>query len=139
MTSSPALRSLALSLVLLLGAACAASADVESVEPKQLSERLSADAPPVVLDVRTEREWNAGHIEGALHIPVAEVGARLAEIPRDRDVVVHCGVAPRARAAEAELVKNGYERVKHLEGGFTAWAAAGLPVAKAEAAAGSDE
>ena len=117
-----------LTAILLLLGACSASADVESVLPRDLAERLASDAPPVVLDVRSDGEWNAGHIEGALHIPVAEVEARISEIPRDRDVVVHCGVAPRARAAEAVLVKSGHERIQHLEGGFTAWGSAGLPV-----------
>lgn len=115
--------------LLLLVWAASASAEVGSVLPRDLAKQLASDAPPVVLDVRSDPEWNAGHIPGALHIPVGEVESRLAEIPRDRDVVVHCGVAPRARAAEAILVKSGHERVEHLEGGFTAWGAAGLPVA----------
>lgn len=121
-------RALLLTAILMWLGAAAASADVESVLPRDLAERLASDAPPVVLDVRSDAEWNAGHIEGALHIPVADVEARLSEIPRDRDVVVHCGVAPRARAAQAMLVKSGHEHIQHLEGGFTAWGSAGLPV-----------
>ena len=119
---------LRLALLLLVWAA-SASAEVDSVLPRDLAKQLASDTPPVVLDVRSDPEWNTGHIPGALHIPVGEVESRLAEIPRDRDVVVHCGVAPRARAAEAILIKSGHGRVQHLEGGFTAWGAAGLPVA----------
>ena len=114
---------------LLLAWATSTSAEVDSVLPRDLARQLASDAPPVVLDVRSDPEWKAGHIPGALHIPVGQVKLRLAEIPRDRDVGGHCGVAPRARAAEAILIKSGHGRVQHLEGGFTAWGAAGLPVA----------
>ena len=110
--------------------AASASEGVPMVVPAELAKRLKSESAPVVLDVRTEPEWNAGHIPGALHVPVDQVKARLAEIPRDRDVVVHCAVGPRARSAEAMLVAAGYDRVVHLEGGFNAWSAAGLPVEK---------
>ena len=52
------------------------------------------------------------------------------EVPQDRDVVVHCQVAPRARMAEKALIMVGHERVFHLEGGFLAWSDAGLEVEK---------
>ena len=121
------LATFAATTLFLLLVASAASAEVASVAPADLAARLAGESPPVVLDVRSDAEWDAGHIKGALHIPVAEVEERISEIPRDRDVVVHCGVAPRARAAEAVLVKSGHARVQHLEGGFSAWSAAGLP------------
>jgi len=130
----PLVRSLAMVAFAVAAIAAASPVFAEAVIPKlvpvELSARLAESAPPLVLDVRSDAEWNAGHIAGAMHIPVDEVEARLAEIPRDRDVVVHCAVGPRANRAEATLAKAGYERVIHLEGGFLAWSAAGLPIEK---------
>lgn len=131
--TSPArtLALLATALLVLspLGAACAAD-EAPILVPSELAQRLASDAPPVVLDVRTDAEWNEGHIAGAIHVPVDEIEARMAEVPRDRDVVVHCAVGPRARRAEAALAGAGYDRLLHLEGGFRAWSAAGLPFEK---------
>ena len=59
---------------------------------------------------------------------VQVITERLEEVPKDRDVVVHCMVAPRARMAEKALMMVGHERVFHLEGGFRAWSEAGLSV-----------
>jgi rhodanese-related sulfurtransferase len=98
------------------------------VTPEQLAEQLASGEPPVVLDVRTDEEWNAGHIPGAMHIPVQDIEKRKGEVPSDREVVVHCQVGPRARKAEEVLVAAGRERIFHLDGGFRAWYKAGLPV-----------
>lgn len=111
-------------------AATAASAAPPEVTPKELAERLASDDPPLVLDVRSDGEWKGGHIPGALHIPIDEFSERRGEVPKDRDVVVHCQVAPRARKAEKMLIMVGHERVFHLDGGFRAWSAAGLEVEK---------
>ena len=112
-----------------LVAAAVALAEPPVVTPDDLAKRLEGDDPPVVLDVRSDEEWNAGHIPGAMHIPVQEITERRGEVPTDRDVVVHCQVAPRARQAEKALIMAGHERVFHLDGGFRAWYKAGLPVA----------
>jgi rhodanese-related sulfurtransferase len=57
--------------------------------PERLREQLSGDQPPVVIDVRTKEAYQAGHIPGAIHIPGQELRRRLAEIPRDRNIVVY--------------------------------------------------
>ena len=98
------------------------------VLPNQLAERLAGADPPIVLDVRTDEEWSQGHIPGAMHIPLQQIKERRGEVAKDRDVVVHCQVAPRARMAEKALIMVGHERVFHLEGGFRAWQEAGLTV-----------
>ena len=121
-----ALASLIVLAALLLGTAAAARPP--DVTPAELAAQLESDAPPIVLDVRTLREWNEGHIPGAMHIPIDEMNDRKHTVPQDRDVVVHCGVAPRARMAEKMLMRIGHERVFHLDGGFNAWKAAELPV-----------
>jgi rhodanese-related sulfurtransferase len=91
---------------------------------------VSASALPedvVLLDVREPDEWAAGHAPGALHMPMGEVPARLAELPRDRDVVLVCHGGGRSSRATAWLLDQGYS-CRNLSGGMVAYAAAGLPL-----------
>ena len=115
-------------LLVTLSLASAAAGQPPILLPAELAERLAGDDPPIVLDVRTEEEWSQGHIPGATHIPLQQITERRGEVAQDRDVVVHCQVAPRARMAEKALIMVGHERVFHLEGGFRAWQEAGLAV-----------
>jgi len=80
-----------------------------------------------VLDVREADEWQAGHIEGALHIPLAEVPTRLDDLVGADELVVVCRSGGRSARAVAWLVRNGLDAV-NLEGGMGAWAAAGRPM-----------
>ena len=91
---------------------------------------VAATAVPddvTVLDVREPDEWQAGHIRGALHIPLMDVPARFAELPADTEVVVVCRSGGRSARAVAWLVDNGVDAV-NLEGGMGAWADAGRPM-----------
>lgn len=118
-----------LSILLLSGAALARgqAADVSAVE---LREQQNSGAPPVILDVRTDAEFERGHIPGAVHIPYDELDGRLGEIPASASdpIVVYCAVGPRARSGERTLLKNGFSHVLHLDGGFQAWEGAGHPI-----------
>ncbi len=80
----------------------------------------------VLLDVREDDEWAAGHATGALHIPLAEVPARLAELG-EGTVHVVCKSGGRSAQAVAWLNQNGVDAV-NVEGGTTAWAQAGKPM-----------
>lgn len=82
---------------------------------------LPSDAQ--VLDVREDDEWEAGHLPGALHVPLAQVPQRLAELPAGRLHVVCRGGGRSQRAAEW-LQGHGYDTV-NVEGGMQAWAASG--------------
>jgi hydroxyacylglutathione hydrolase len=82
----------------------------------------------VVLDVRGEGEWKAGHVPGSLNVPLAELGGRLDQIPRDRPVIVHCQTGARAAIAASLLRARGFSDVRLFPGGFAEWHAAGLPV-----------
>jgi hydroxyacylglutathione hydrolase len=82
----------------------------------------------VVLDVRGEGEWNAGHLPGSLNIPLAELDQRLDEIPRNGPLVVHCQTGGRAAIAASLLRARGFDDVRLFPGGFAEWRAAGLPV-----------
>jgi hydroxyacylglutathione hydrolase len=81
-----------------------------------------------VLDVRNPDEWAAGHIPGAILIPLPELHQRLAEVPHDRPCAVHCQRGARSAAAVATLDAFGFADVHDVIGGFAMWAAAGLPV-----------
>ncbi|WP_238009248.1 rhodanese-like domain-containing protein [Dactylosporangium sp. AC04546] len=78
-----------------------------------------------LLDVREDDEWTAGHAPGAVHMPMMQIPARIAEIPADRDVVVVCRVGGRSAQVVAFLQQNGLERTINLNGGMQDWAAAG--------------
>jgi NADPH-dependent 2,4-dienoyl-CoA reductase/sulfur reductase-like enzyme/rhodanese-related sulfurtransferase len=76
---------------------------------------------PVLLDVREPSEFEAGHLEGALHIPLNSLRERLGELPRDRRIVVYCAVGQRAYLGCRILMQNGFGEVFNLSGGWTTW------------------
>ena len=92
-----------------------------------LNKRLKDRQKLTVLDVRTEGEWNAGHIDGAIHIHGGKLQERFAEVPRDKPVAVICGSGYRASIAASFLQREKYEAVSNVIGGMAAWKAAGLP------------
>ena len=77
------------------------------------------------LDVREGDEWNAGHIDGAQHIPLGELGDRLGELPTGRTIVAVCRSGSRSAAAVRGLLQAGYN-AENLDGGVTAWSRDGL-------------
>ncbi|HEY7104938.1 MAG TPA: rhodanese-like domain-containing protein [Acidimicrobiia bacterium] len=99
--------------------------DVPEVTPEDVGALLEAGA--VLLDVREQGEWDAGHVPGASHLPMREVPGRIDEIPADRRVIALCRSGARSRAVAEALIGAGYDAV-NLAGGMRAWAAADLPV-----------
>ncbi|SHE66464.1 rhodanese-like domain-containing protein [Streptoalloteichus hindustanus] len=81
----------------------------------------------VLLDVREDDEWRAGHAPNAVHIPMGELMARLGELPEDADVFVVCRTGGRSARVTAYLNENGWDAV-NVAGGMKAWAATGRPV-----------
>jgi glyoxylase-like metal-dependent hydrolase (beta-lactamase superfamily II)/rhodanese-related sulfurtransferase len=100
----------------------------ERITALTVQELAASEAPPVILDVRTDQERRAGRIAGSLHIPLNELRGRLAELPKDRPIVVHCQGGYRSSAACGLLESAGFHRCLDLVGGFKAWQAARLPV-----------
>lgn len=80
-----------------------------------------------LLDVREDDEWQAGHIEGAQHIPLGQLGDRVGELPTGASIVAVCRSGSRSAAAVRGLRQLGYT-AENLDGGVTAWARAGLPL-----------
>ena len=85
-----------------------------------------------VVDVRTPEEFAAGHLRDAKNIPLADLATRIGELEKSkgRSVVVVCQTGARADKAVRRLAAAGFDDVVSLDGGLTAWQAAGLPVAK---------
>ena len=81
----------------------------------------------LVLDVREDEEWRAGHVEGSLHIPLMQLGARYLELRDAEQTLVVCRVGSRSAYAADFLIQQGIEAV-NLDGGLVAWAAAGRPL-----------
>lgn len=94
--------------------------------------RLMNQGPALVLDVRDEKEFAAGHLPKARHIPVRDLSGRLGEISKfkDKPVIVTCKSGTRSAAACRLLRKSGFTKVFQLKGGIAAWQQAHLPVEK---------
>lgn len=92
----------------------------------ELAARAGQD-PPLVLDVREDWEWEAGHIADSVHIPLGELAARVGEVPGDRPVVVVCRSGVRSQMAADAMAEAGWDTA-NLAGGLLAWFAAGLPL-----------
>lgn len=113
-----------------LVATAAPGAHMAPMSAEQLAEQLGDDESPLVLDVRTEGEYQAGHVPGALHIPHTQLADRLAEVSAGKQdaVVVYCEQGPRAYRAEAILEDAGFTAVRTLEGHMANWRAEGYPM-----------
>jgi len=101
---------------------------LEAISVQELADRLLAPGGdrPIVLDVRTESEWNSGHIDGAMHVHGGIIKDRFADIPKDRPVAVICGTGYRGSIAASFLKSHGFEKVANVLGGMMAWKASGL-------------
>jgi len=105
---------------------------VRQMDARDLSERLTASQPPLLIDVRGAEEYRGelGHIAGSRLIPLGEFSERAAELGalKDRQIVTICRVGVRSATAAAILTGLGCEHVSNLKGGMIAWNDARLPV-----------
>jgi ArsR family transcriptional regulator len=101
---------------------------LEAVSRKELLRRMRAGLVTVI-DTRPAEEFAAGHLPGALSVPLRELKRRLRQLPREQDIVAYCRGAYCVLSYEAvaELRKRGFKAFR-LEDGFPEWRAAGLPV-----------
>ncbi|NND83142.1 MAG: rhodanese-like domain-containing protein [Gammaproteobacteria bacterium] len=117
-------------------AGCGSEADsslgtqVTRISAADVAQRIASNTAPIILDVRSAEEYDAGHIPGAVHIPHTELAERFIEIGADRsdEIVVHCQSGRRAGIAEAVLLENGFSNVRDLDGHWKEWSAQGLPI-----------
>ena len=90
------------------------------------------EVEPFLLDVRSPEEFAAGHLEGAVLVPVTQLSERLGELPEDLStpMIVYCAAGTRGNFSLALLKLAGYENVRNMSGGFNAWKEAGFPYAE---------
>lgn len=100
------------------------------ITAKELESMRSQQSAVLIVDVRSESEWNSSHIDGSLNMPLNQVRERAAELPKDRQLVVHCAGGYRSAIAVSLLEQAGYQ-AWDLIGGLAAWNALGLPATAA--------
>lgn len=112
--------------------------DPIALAPDEVASRLE-QGEIVLVDVRETKEYDLEHIAGALLMPLSELDAEVFPMLGDRPLVLHCAIGKRSAAAGRMLLKAGHAQVLHMEGGLTAWKAAGFPVEEAAEPVGKEK
>jgi rhodanese-related sulfurtransferase len=112
------------------GALVGASRETPTYQNVSVHDLASAGENRLVLDVREPWEFAAGHVPGAILIPLGQLAARVGELPQDRPLFVICRSGNRSVTASQLLVAAGKRDVRNVEGGMIAWQSAGLPVSR---------
>jgi rhodanese-related sulfurtransferase len=133
--AQPACRLLGVAAIALAGVVCSQPASVRTLPANELDRARASAEVPLLLDVRTTEEYEAGHIPGAVNVPVQELERRLEELRpyQDRGVITYCRSGRRAAQANEILLGGGFRDVLHLEGDFSGWAAEGRPIERSRA------
>lgn len=100
--------------------------DEPEVSPDEAHAAMQSGAA-ILIDVREPWEYEEQHIPGARLIPLGELPERIAEVPTDSEVYVHCRTGGRSSRAVSYLRSQGRDQVRNVRGGLEAWEAAGLP------------
>lgn len=128
---------LALCFVLIVLTLCVKAAVTTDIDKRVTAEEAYAlinEAPsPVLIDVRTTKEYRTDRLKDAIHIPVQKFATgsykkSMTGIPKDAPIVVYCWHGVRSVFAQKVLAKAGYSLVKDLKGGTAAWKEAGFPM-----------
>lgn len=90
---------------------------IKQLSPKELDQKKGM----VLLDVRTDKEYEQGHIPGAVHIPLSELGDRIKKLKKDKEIVVFCQNGNKSIWAIKRLMGMGYKNLSNLKGGYNAW------------------
>jgi rhodanese-related sulfurtransferase len=101
-----------------------------SITREDLLKQLQADAPPLVVDVRSQHEYDRDHVPSAVHIPFYSIGSGLNELgySKQEPVVLYCEHGPRSGIAGISLYLSGYEKVYSLEGSMKGWRKSEFPI-----------
>ncbi len=98
------------------------------VSAPMVAEELAGADPPLLLDVRSPREWASKRIDGSMNVPLNHLQERIAEIPRDRPIAIHCAGGYRSSIAAGILQQYGITNLIEIAGGLAAWEAVKLPI-----------
>ena len=107
--------------------------EIISISPSEVYEIIKNDEDYIILDVRTQDEYNEGHLEKALLIPVDDLEKVVDELPENKPIIVYCRSGARSRKAAEILVENGFNQVYDM-GGILGWQDEGFPVIVEEGA-----
>ena len=94
---------------------------MDGISPMDLKKRLDAGEDLVVLDVRTPQEYERGHLDKSVSIPLGMLRRRSGELPSDKEIVVYCGSSLRAYEGALILRSAGFENVRVLDGSVSMW------------------
>ena len=115
-------------LLLILLPVCANANITRNLSPQEAYAMVDQRSDLFLLDVRTFGEYQQARLDGARLIPIDQFVKRLAEVPKDRPVLVYCAVGSRSAQVVNYLARQGYSEIYNLYGGIYAWAQKGLPV-----------
>jgi rhodanese-related sulfurtransferase len=117
-------------------------AGVPTIDVNEAASRLEASSgssAPMIVDVRELDEFRDVRIAGAALVPMSTFASRLAEIPKDRPLLVMCASGVRSVAATSFLLRNGWTDVVNVDGGIVAWQRAGLAVRRGQVEPGEGD
>lgn len=123
------MKKILLLLSSLLGSTALFAQTLSSVSPQQAAQ-MQSQQKAVIVDVRENDEWNAGHIAGAIHIPLSEIPNRVDELAKyqNSQLIMQCRSGARSTKAVDILTKAGFSNVHNLDGGLNAWQKANLQI-----------
>jgi rhodanese-related sulfurtransferase len=90
---------------------------IKQISPKELDQKKGI----MLLDVRVNKEYAQGHIPGAVHVPLSEIGDKIKKLKKDKEVVVYCQNGSRSVWAIKRLMGMGFKNLWNLKGGYNAW------------------
>jgi rhodanese-related sulfurtransferase len=104
-----------------------------SIEEADVADTAAAvEGGALLVDVREDFEWNAGHARGAIHLPMMQVPTKKDDLPRDAPIYLICATGNRSGRVAEYLTQNGFARPINVRGGTVAWQRAGLPIDRGE-------
>ena len=105
-----------------------AKSHIEETDVVSVKQRMDAGEPLLLVDVREESEWDAGHIPGAIHLGRGILERDIERLVPDhaQEIILYCGGGYRSALAAENLLKMGYKRPVSMDGGAGGWRAAGL-------------
>ena len=90
---------------------------IKQLSPKEFDKKKGM----MILDVRTDKDYERGHIPGAIHVPLSDIGDKIKKLKKDKELVVYCENGNRSIWAIKRLMGMGYKKLFNLKGGYLAW------------------
>ena len=123
------MKKIMLLLTSLFASSMALAENIPAISPQEALQ-MQTQNQAVIIDVRENDEWNAGHIAGAIHVPLSEITNHIPELSKYQNspVIMQCKSGARSAKAADILAKAGFSKVHNLAGGLNAWQKANLQI-----------